>query len=601
MAMKHLVEKECGGSNPLMNITGHFTQDKARQQDPVRRLQWKVEERPIYERHEDELVEEYLRGPDYNAVPQTFQMEALLNEMRRIDQYTDDHHLQPAYQDIKSEAWASEYLESNPDQELSHRYLSAEADSWLKEYGNENEGPVNEEASVKKKVYHDQWAHEYLDNAISSTKPKIDKPGILEKTAKEILANVADEEILNTEFMKTVKSLSEGSTLGDLNATTSDKVSDWVEEYEKDVHGRDADIEAQKWINEYSLSENEIDYWQKMQQEWDEMANQDVDNEHPWLRQYADDVKKEYVFEEENPFKDHPNAFEEGLIKLKEGDLISAILLFEEAVRIDANHAEAWQYLGTSQAENEREALAISALSRCCELQPDNLTARMSLAVSYTNESLQLQACNSLKEWLRHHPRYKTLVPDEASAKSTRVTSLMSTDEFNEIHDLYIDAAQLFPNGDIDADVQVGLGVLFNLSGDYDKAVDCFQSGLKARPSDPYIWNKLGATLANSGRSEEGVEAYRNALQLNPAFNRARYNLGISCLNLGAHAEAVQHFLTALNLQRKGENPSGVITTMSDNIWSTLRMTISLLGRTDLHPYVQTRDLEKLNQEFNMQ
>ena len=32
---------------------------------------------------------------------------------------------------------------------------------------------------------------------------------------------------------------------------------------------------------------------------------------------------------------------------------------------------------------------------------------------------------------------------------------MMTTDEFNQIHDLYIDAAQLFPNGDIDADVQV--------------------------------------------------------------------------------------------------------------------------------------------------
>ena len=50
----------------------------------------------------------------------------------------------------------------------------------------------------------------------------------------------------------------------------------------------------------------------------------------------------------------------------------------------------------------------------------------------------------------------------------------------------------------------------------------------------------------------------------------------------------------------QGENPSGVITTMSDNIWSTLRMTISLLGRTDLHPYVQNKDLEKLNEVFNM-
>ena len=45
-----------------------------------------------------QLVEEYLRGPDYNAVPQTFQMEALLNEMCRIDQHTDDHQKRPTYQ-----------------------------------------------------------------------------------------------------------------------------------------------------------------------------------------------------------------------------------------------------------------------------------------------------------------------------------------------------------------------------------------------------------------------------------------------------------------------------------------------------------------------
>ncbi|KAL1115876.1 hypothetical protein AAG570_006165 [Ranatra chinensis] len=318
-----------------------------------------------------------------------------------------------------------------------------------------------------------------------------------------------------------------------------------------------------------------------------------------WVSEFTDftNSPKDYTFTKDNPLVDLPDPLDEGRKRLSAGDLPSAVLCFEAAVTKEPDNPLAWQLLGSTQAENEQDPQAISALRKCLQIEPNNLTALMSLAVCFTNENYQSQACKVLKEWLRANPKYTDLVPSsENDFESAFLGLSLMTGIFciRELHDqvkgMYLEAARRNPTETIDADVQCGLGVLFNLSSETDRAVDCFKVALQARPDDAALWNRLGATLANGSRSEEAIDAYRNALQLSPGFIRARYNLGISCVHLGAHREAAEHLLTALNQQAAGRGVQGEkYTAMSDTIWTTLRLVTSILERPDLVSVINSR------------
>ncbi|XP_057196837.1 peroxisomal biogenesis factor 5 isoform X2 [Triplophysa rosa] len=588
MAMRELVEAECGAANPLMKLTGHMTQEGGAWRH---RSTPTIPPTPIEIATEEELVSEFLQGPQ--RPPHSFDMGQLLEEMQQIDQQSYRQAPQRA-PDVAALAlsgdWAAEFL-SNADSAASPGQAGldpADAD-WTREFISDVEDPG-------------RWAEEYLEQSEEKLwlgdlgDREQDKEWTqeyqagdeLRQTANELLAKVDDPKLKNTEV-------------------SADSAESWVDEFA--TYG--PDFQQAK-----AAVESDVDFWEKLQQEWEEMAKRDAEA-HPWLSDFdqmlSSSYDKGYQFEEDNPYMSHEDPFAEGVKRMQAGDIPGAVRLFESAVQRQPDNQLAWQYLGTCQAENEQEFAAISALRRCIELKKDNLTALMALAVSFTNESLHRQACETLRDWLRHNPKYRNILEQHEREKARerdkereRFGSLLPEALFNEVQSLFLSAAAADPT-QVDPELQCGLGVLFNLSGEYDKAVDCFTAALSVTPQDYLLWNKLGATLANGNHSEEAVAAYRQALELQPGFVRSRYNLGISCVNLGAHREAVEHFLEALSLQKQaagdgeggaGRGPGAAATVMSDNIWSTLRMALSMMGESSLYAAADRRDLDTLMRHF---
>lgn len=138
----------------------------------------------------------------------------------------------------------------------------------------------------------------------------------------------------------------------------------------------------------------------------------------------------------------------------------------------------------------------------------------------------------------------------------------------------------------LDADLQVALGVLFNSSDESNKAADCFMAALNVRPQDHQLYNRVGAALANSGRPAEALQAYEEALRLQPDYARARYNMAVSLVHLHRHEEAAAQLVQALEKQQTSQGaPNDAdlgrfldtsTESMSEVLWETLQTCSSL-------------------------
>uniref|UniRef100_A0A1J3K678 Peroxisome biogenesis protein 5 n=1 Tax=Noccaea caerulescens TaxID=107243 RepID=A0A1J3K678_NOCCA len=489
-------------------------------------------------------------------------------------------------------------------------------DNWASEFnqlGMDHGGPDAWVQSFEQQHGANGWATEFeqgQSQLMSNQMRNMDMQNLaaMEQTRKlaHTLSQDGNPKFQNSKFLQFVSKMSRGELIIDENQVKQASApGEWATEYEQQylgppswadqfaneklshgpeqwadefASGRGQQESAEdKWVNEFSKLN--VDDWV------DEFAEGPVgeSSADAWANAYDEFLTERnadkqtsgvYVFSDMNPYVGHPEPMKEGLELFRKGLLSEAALALEAEVMKHPENAEGWRLLGVTHAENDDDQQAIAAMMRAQEADPSNLEVLLALGVSHTNELEQATALKYLYGWLRNHPNYGAIAPPELA------DSLYHAD----IARLFTEASQMNPE---DADVHIVLGVLYNLSREFDRAIGSFQTALKLKPNDYSLWNKLGATQANSVQSADAISAYQQALDLKPNYVRAWANMGISYANQGMYKESIPYYVRALAMNPK-----------ADNAWQYLRLSLSCASRQDMVEACESRNLDLLQKEF---
>lgn len=240
--------------------------------------------------------------------------------------------------------------------------------------------------------------------------------------------------------------------------------------------------------------------------------------------EYDESRPQAYDFAAENKFvEDDVNSFEKGVVYFEEGNIKDAILAFEAELQRDAEHDECWRYLGLCHAENDEDTRAINCFRNAIHYDPFNIDALLALGTSYTNEMKVDEALDCLRNWVVHNPAFQNIQHElgspSAASSSSAASPAQDEDDaaygdgsaLDEVMQLMLNVSRQVDSmqhsmhtsssrsssttssGAVATITQVNtvLGVLYNLSLDYDAAAVCFRKALDYLPENYSLWNKV--------------------------------------------------------------------------------------------------------------
>jgi tetratricopeptide (TPR) repeat protein len=225
-------------------------------------------------------------------------------------------------------------------------------------------------------------------------------------------------------------------------------------------------------------------------------------------------------------------------------NLQSAIVAFQQAIKVDPNFSPSLRYLGLSLADLERYDEAVTAYKQAIALGKDNF-------ILYEELGPVLRHLKRYSEAIDAYNQAIKLQPNHHWAYNNRGVAYAAQKQYPQAIADYNQAIKLAPN---DALTYQNRGLAYLLQKQYTQAIADYNQVIGFDSNNVGAYINRGSAYADLKQYPQAIADYDRAIKLAPNNATAYYNRGIGYTALKKYSQAIVDYNQAIKLNPQSAN-----------------------------------------------
>ena len=221
------------------------------------------------------------------------------------------------------------------------------------------------------------------------------------------------------------------------------------------------------------------------------------------------------------------------------GQLEGAAKMFEAAVGIKLDYAEAHKNLGITLRDLGQKEQAIESLKKAIEIDSNYVDAYYNLAITFKDLDQVEESVQIYKKVIEINPKF-------AQAHNNLGNIYKGLGKNKEAIQSFEEAIKINPNF---AQAHNNLGNIFKDLGQPNDAIQSYKTAIEIKPDFAEFYYNLGLSLKNIAKFDEAIISFNDAIANNPNFAEAHNDLGSCFTLLGQMSKALDSYKKAIAIK----------------------------------------------------